>query len=171
MAPKDAEGGMAGRADGGAADKLLLAPGPVLDGLPDAVVAAASDGRIVYVNELAEALFGYARGELIGRPVQILWPDRVRDRYTRNMELYFATEHPLRFSTEAWGLRRNGSEFMGEMSWGIVETEAGKLLLAIGRDVSERRGARPGARAGGGGGGRAPAGGGAPRAPPRGGGG
>src|SRR4051812_10382500 len=147
MAPKDAEGGMAGRADGGAADKLLLAPGPVLDGLPDAVVAAASDGRIVYVNELAEALFGYARGELIGRPVQILWPDRVRDRYTRNMELYFATEHPLRFSTEAWGLRRNGSEFMGEMSWGIVETVAGKLLLAIGRDVSERRAAETRLRA------------------------
>jgi diguanylate cyclase (GGDEF)-like protein/PAS domain S-box-containing protein len=132
---------MAGRANDGAADKLLLAPGPVLDGLPDAVVAAADDGRIVYVNELAEALFGYGRGELIGKSVQTLWPERVRDRYTRNMELYFATEHPLRFSTEAWGLRQDGSEFVGEMSWGIVETAAGKLLLAIGRDVSERRAA------------------------------
>src|SRR4051812_12034932 len=98
MAPKDAEGGMVGRAAGGAADKLLLAPGPVLDGLPDAVVAAASDGRIVYVNELAEALFGYPPGELIGKAVQSLWPERLRNRYTRNMELYFATEHPLRFS-------------------------------------------------------------------------
>src|SRR3954465_13083711 len=139
MAPKDAEGGMAGRADGGAADKLLLAPGPVLDGLPDAVVAAASDGRIVYVNGLAEALFGYARGELIGRPVQTLWPESVRDRYTRNMELYFATDHPLRFSTRADGLRRDGTEFVGEMSWGIVETEAGPLLLAIGRDMTAHR--------------------------------
>lgn len=147
MAPKDAEGGMAGRASDGAADKLLLAPGPVLDGLPDAVVAAASDGRIVYVNELAEALFGYPPGELIGKTVHALWPERVRDRYTRNMELYFATEHPLRFSTEAWGLRRDGSEFVGEMSWGIVETAAGKLLLAIGRDVSERRAAETRLRA------------------------
>jgi diguanylate cyclase (GGDEF)-like protein/PAS domain S-box-containing protein len=138
---------MAGRADDGAADKLLLAPGPVLDGLPDAIVAAASDGRIVYVNELAEALFGYPPGELIGKPVQTLWPERVRDRYTRNMELYFATEHPLRFSTEAWGVRRDGSEFVGEMSWGIVETAAGKLLLAIGRDVSERRAAETRLRA------------------------
>jgi diguanylate cyclase (GGDEF)-like protein/PAS domain S-box-containing protein len=139
MAPMDAEGGMAGRAGDDALDELLLAPGPVLDGLPDAVVAAASDGRIVYINALAEALFGYAREELIGRPVHVLWPERIRERYTRNMQLYFATEHPLRFSTEAWGLRRDGSEFVGEMSWGIVETAAGKLLLAIGRDVSERR--------------------------------
>ena len=65
----------------------------------------------------------------------------MRERYLRNMRLYFATEHPLRFTTEAWGLRRDGSEFVGEMSWGIVETPIGPLLLAIGRDISERRAA------------------------------
>jgi diguanylate cyclase (GGDEF)-like protein/PAS domain S-box-containing protein len=145
MDPMDAEGGKPERDD--VLGELLLAPGPVLDGLPDAVVAAASDGRIVYVNALAEELFGYAREELIGRPVERLWPERIRERYTRNMQLYFATEHPLRFSTEVWGLRRDGSEFVGEMSWGIVETAAGKLLLAIGRDISERRAAETRLRA------------------------
>ena len=97
------------------------------------------DGRIVFANALAESLFGYEHDELIGQPVQILWPERVRDRYTRNMELYFATEHPLRFTIRADGLRRDGSEFVGEMSWGIVETEAGPLLLAIGRDMTAHR--------------------------------
>jgi diguanylate cyclase (GGDEF)-like protein/PAS domain S-box-containing protein len=120
-------------------DEFLLAPAAILEGLPDAVVAAARDGRIVFVNALAEELFGYPRKELLGRPVQTLWPKRLRERYTRNMQLYFATEHPLRFSTEVWGLRRDGSEFVGEMSWGIVDTSAGPLLLAIGRDVSARR--------------------------------
>ncbi len=137
----DEEGGNQGRAGDDALDELLLAPAGVLEGLPDAVVAASSGGTIVYVNHLAEELFGYPSHELVGRPVHVLWPERVRERYTTNMQLYFATEHPLRFSTEVWGLRRDGSEFMGEMSWGIVETAAGKLLLAIGRDVSERRAA------------------------------
>ncbi len=127
------------RSDDEAPDELLLAPSAILEGLPDAVVAAARDGRIVFVNALAEELFGYPREELLGQPVQTLWPERLRERYTRNMQLYFATEHPLRFSTEAWGLRRDGSEFVGEMSWGIVETALGPLLLAIGRDISERR--------------------------------
>jgi diguanylate cyclase (GGDEF)-like protein len=63
------------------------------------------------------------------------------------MELYFATEHPLRFSIAAWGLRRDGSEFVGEMSWGIVETTAGSLLLAVGRDISEQRAAEARLRA------------------------
>src|SRR3954454_1599256 len=141
MDPMDEEGGIQGRAGDDALDELLLAPAGVLEGLPDAVVAASAGGTIVYVNHLAEDLFGYPGHELVGRPVHVLWPERVRERYTTNMQLYFATEHPLRFSTEAWGLRRDGSEFMGEMSWGIVETPAGKLLLAIGRDVSARRAA------------------------------
>jgi diguanylate cyclase (GGDEF)-like protein/PAS domain S-box-containing protein len=113
----------------------------VLEGLPDATVASARDGRIVFVNTLAEELFGFKSEELVGQHVSTIWPERVRERYTRNMELYFATEHPLRFSSEAWGLRRDGTEFVGEMSWGIVETVSGPLLLAIGRDISERRAA------------------------------
>src|SRR3954469_22872794 len=141
MDPMDEGGGIQGRAGDDALDELLLAPAGVLEGLPDAVVAASAGGTIVYVNHLAEDLFGYPGHELVGRPVHVLWPERVRQRYTTNTQLYFATEHPLRFSTEAWGLRRDGSEFVGEMSWGIVETEAGKLLLAIGRDISERRAA------------------------------
>ena len=116
----------------------LVDPATILEGLPDAVVAATREGLIVFVNALAEELFGYSRHELIGRPVQMLWPERLRDRYTRNMELYFATEHPLRFSNEAWGLRGDGSEFVGEMAWGIVQTTGGLLLLAIGRNISER---------------------------------
>jgi diguanylate cyclase (GGDEF)-like protein/PAS domain S-box-containing protein len=118
-----------------------LALWAILEGLPDAVVAATRDGRIVFVNEHAKQLFGYAGDELIGEPVGTLWPERVREQYSRNMRLYFATAHPLRFSNDAWGLRRDGSEFIGEMSWGIVQTNAGPLLLAVGRDISERRAA------------------------------
>ena len=48
----------------------------ILKGLPDEVVAAARDGRIVFVKTLAERLFGYAREELVGQPVHWLWPER-----------------------------------------------------------------------------------------------
>jgi diguanylate cyclase (GGDEF)-like protein/PAS domain S-box-containing protein len=145
---EEVDEGARGRArEDAALDPLLVAPAAVLEGLPDAVVAAARDGRIVFVNALAEELFGYPRHELLGQPVHVLWPERVRERYMRNMDLYFATEHPLRFSTAAWGLRRDGSEFIGEMSWGIVETSAGSLLLAVGRDISEQRAAEARLRA------------------------
>jgi diguanylate cyclase (GGDEF)-like protein/PAS domain S-box-containing protein len=131
----------AGRSDARFEDEAMAPVLAIVSGLPDAAVASGADGRIVFANALAGELFGYAPEELIGRHVQTLWPERVRERYLRNMRLYFATDHPLRFSSEAWGLRADGSEFVGEMSWGIVETPMGPLLLAIGRDVSERRAA------------------------------
>ena len=127
----------------------LLAPTAlraVLEGLPDATVAADRDGRIVFANLLAEEQFGWRREELIGQHVSILWPERLRARYTRNMRLYFETDHPLRFTLRAYGVRRDGSEFVGEMSWGVVETDGGPLLLAIGRDISERQAADARAR-------------------------
>ena len=110
----------------------------VLEGLPDATVGAGEDGSILFVNARAEQLFGYPREQLIGRPVKMLWPERVRERYARNMELYFRLEHPLRFTDRAYGLRRDGTEFAGEMSWGIVDTEQGMILLAVGRDITDR---------------------------------
>ena len=121
-----------------ALDELLLAPSAILEGLPDAVVASDADARIVFVNGLAEELFGYAREELVGRPVQMLWPEPFRELYSQRMELGFHTDQPLRFASEVRGLRKDGSEFVGEMSWGAVRTTAGPLMLAIGRDVSER---------------------------------
>ena len=137
MDPKDV-----GRSDARFEDDEAMAPVlAIVHGLPDATVGSGEDGRIVFANALAGELFGYAPEEMVGRHVQMLWPERVRERYLRNMRLYFATEHPLRFTTEAWGLRADGTEFVGEMSWGIVETRVGPLLLAIGRDVSARRAA------------------------------
>ena len=110
----------------------------VLEGLPDAVVGTRPDGSIDFVNARAEQLFGYRRDELVGRPVSLLWPERLRELYTRNMRSYFETREGLTFTREARGLRKDGSEFVGEMSSGVVETEAGLLMLAVGRDMSER---------------------------------
>ena len=110
----------------------------LLEGLPDAIVGARRDGTIVLVNGLAEDLFGYPEAELVGRPISVLWPERVRERYERNAALYFELEHPLNFTARAYGLRRDGSEFVGEMSWGIVEGDGGPMLLAVGRDITER---------------------------------
>ena len=120
-------------------DEWVFAPAAMLEGLPDAVVAIDAEERIVFVNVQAEQLFGWARRELVGRPVQTLWPERFHARNARSLHHHFATENPVRFTTDAWGVKRDGSEFVGEMSWGVVATSRGPLLLAIGRDITARR--------------------------------
>jgi diguanylate cyclase (GGDEF)-like protein/PAS domain S-box-containing protein len=122
-----------------AMDGWMQVPAAMLEGLPDAVVASDAQGQIVFVNARAEELFGYRRAELLGCSVQRLWPEHVRTRYARGLSRFFTGEARLRFSGESWGLRRDGTEFVGEISWGTVHTADGPLLLAIGRDVTDRR--------------------------------
>ena len=50
----------------------------LLEALPDAVFVVAADGRIVFVNAQAVSLFGYAREELEGQPIERLVPEAVR---------------------------------------------------------------------------------------------
>ena len=57
---------------------------------PDAIVAANEAGRIVRVNVQTQSLFGYTREELVGQPVEILIPERLRGAHSGHREEYAA---------------------------------------------------------------------------------
>src|SRR5689334_3136374 len=62
----------------------------LLDSVPDAIVTSGADGRIVLVNSQAEQLFGYSRAELIGQPVELLLPARLRKVHVQHRSTYAA---------------------------------------------------------------------------------
>ena len=51
-----------------------LLPQAFLELAPDAIIVADGEGRILLVNHQTEVLFGYARSELLGVPVELLLP-------------------------------------------------------------------------------------------------
>src|SRR3546814_17954099 len=50
----------------------------LVDAAQDALVIVDPDGLIELVNSQTEAMFGYGRGELVGRPVEVLVPPPFR---------------------------------------------------------------------------------------------
>ena len=46
----------------------------------DAIVSADSLGNIIYFNKAAQRAFGYEASEVVGQPLTLLIPDRVRDQ-------------------------------------------------------------------------------------------
>jgi PAS domain S-box-containing protein len=103
----------------------LGAAGALLDAAPDAMILVDVTGTIRLVNERAERMFGYSRRELLGRVATMLLPDDVRTAREIQRDVY--------------GLRRDGSRFPAEISVSAVVTDAGKLLTAVVRDVTDRR--------------------------------
>jgi PAS domain S-box-containing protein len=113
----------------------------LLESAPDGMVITGSYGRIVLVNRQLEALFDYARNELIGQPVEVLVPERFHTRHREHRADYQATPRPrpMGAALELYGRRKDGSEFPLEISLSPVETADGQLVTAAVRDISGRR--------------------------------
>lgn len=115
----------------------------LLEAAPDAMVIVDDAGTIKLVNAQTEALFGYRREELLGRPVELLMPHRFRFQHTHNRRDYTANRQvrPMGAGLDLHGLRKNGTEFPVEISLSPLETADGLLVSAAVRDVSDRKAA------------------------------
>jgi PAS domain S-box-containing protein len=114
----------------------------LLEAVPDAIVITGPDGRIQFVNEQTERLYGYPRAELLGQPSAMLAPEHIRDeRVLYRDRLFAGVACPVSpDSTPAsLGLRKDGSEFPSEFSFSPLETSEGQVYLFAIRDISERQ--------------------------------
>jgi PAS domain S-box-containing protein len=113
----------------------------LLESAPDALVIVDAGGLIVFVNAQAERLFGYRREELWGELVEMLVPDRDRDRHADHRTGYFADAHARSMGAglALHGRRKDGSEFAVEISLAPLETEDGTLVSSAIRDITDRR--------------------------------
>ncbi len=108
---------------------------------PDGIIVADRDGRILVVNRRTETLFGYAREELLGQPVEMLIPARLAANHGEHRSGYFATPQvrSMGIGSELLARRKDGGEFHVAISLAPLETPKGLLVLATVRDVSPRR--------------------------------
>ncbi len=63
----------------------------LLDALTDAVVVACPDNRIVYANRAIEHLLGWDPASLVGLPVTVLVPERLRAAHLAGFARYLGT--------------------------------------------------------------------------------
>jgi PAS domain S-box-containing protein len=113
----------------------------LLESVPDAIVIAHRDGNIVYVNGVTEELFGYEKGELVGKPVEVLLPARFRAAHQVYRGGYHATPRtrPMGLGLDLFGLKKSGEEFNAEISLSPLQIGDDVYAVSAIRDVTERK--------------------------------
>jgi PAS domain S-box-containing protein len=115
----------------------------VVGSAQDAIVVADRDGTIRLWNTGAEAMFGYSAEEAVGGTLDLIIPERLRERHWEGYAGTMATE-TTKYAGRVLAVpavRKDGSSLSVEFTIALVRDPSGELLgpAAILRDVTARR--------------------------------
>ena len=113
----------------------------VVESALNAIVMIGPSGLIEMVNGETERMFGYTRNDLLGKPVEMLVPERYRRKHAGLRTSFFANPvlRPMGAGRDLCGLRRDGSEFPVEIGLNPIQTEQGTTVLSEIVDISVRK--------------------------------
>lgn len=122
----------------------MLSPellGKVLESAPDTVVIVDGEGVVLFASRQITALAGYLPEEVVGRPMELLLPERFRrmhlahrGNYNRN-----ARARPMGVDLELFALHKDGRELPVEISLSPIRDDGRLLVAAAIRDAAERK--------------------------------
>ncbi|CFX25585.1 Transcriptional regulator [Candidatus Filomicrobium marinum] len=115
----------------------------LVENIPDAVLYAGKDGRIVYWNAGAERIFGFTASEALGQSLDIIIPENLRQRHWDGYEKTVATGHTRYGSGDLLSvpaLRKDGSRISVEFSMLPYFDDQGRMIgiAAILRDATKQ---------------------------------
>jgi len=107
----------------------------------DAIICVDAEQKITLFNDGAEKIFGWTADEVMGRPLDMLLPERFRPTHPKHIERF--RESPERARKmgerrEISGLRKNGEEFPAEAAIAKVKTGDSFVFSVVLRDITEQ---------------------------------
>ncbi|MBI2884268.1 MAG: PAS domain S-box protein [Candidatus Methylomirabilis oxyfera] len=108
---------------------------------PDAMLLVDKTGRIVLANDEAERLFGYTQMELLGAPLEMVVPERLRSRHVEHRAAYLThpVTRPMGVGLELYGVRKDGREFPVDIKLSHYPTKEGGIVMSAIRDITARK--------------------------------
>ena len=112
----------------------------IVEAAPCGMVMIDAQGRIVLVNPQAELMFGYSRTELIGSPLEMLLPERLRASHGGHRKAFTTTPtiRQMGVGRDLTARRKDGSEFPVEIGLNPVPDDQDGLVLAAVTDITRR---------------------------------
>ena len=115
-----------------------------IDNANDAIISCSSDGNILLFNKKAQELFGYTEEDIRDKKFHVLTPPETLSGQLQRFQQLLSGEHASalhKTMIEGSCLKSDGTTFPSEITYSVQKTGAGSIIMAIIRDVSERKAA------------------------------
>lgn len=118
--------------------KLLNA---IIENAIDGIITIDDKGIIEHINPAAIALFGFSRGELIGKNVSVLMPEPDKMRHDSYLQNYHTTgrKNIIGIGREVTGQRKDGSTFPFRLGVSEVKFSDRKIFTGFIHDLSRQK--------------------------------
>jgi PAS domain S-box-containing protein len=116
----------------------------------DAIISVDSSQLILLFNQGAEKVFGYPATEVIGKPLDVLLPQRFAQAHRGHVQEFARSPEGSRTMAqrrEVFGRRKDGREFPAEASISKLQVGQDVVFTVILRDIAERKEAAEALRA------------------------
>ncbi|MCW5588612.1 MAG: PAS domain-containing sensor histidine kinase [Legionellales bacterium] len=115
-----------------------------VEAAPNSMLMVNSKGVIVLVNEQTESLFGYPRSELLGKPIEMLVPDKVKEMHPTFVQYYIKNPTPRSMGAgrDLFGQKKNGEQFPVEIGLRPVFAREDTYIISSVIDLTEREAAK-----------------------------
>lgn len=113
----------------------------IFQSMSEGIIMVYADGKIAIANPVAEQIFGYEKGELNGKVMELLLPERYRGSHVNFRRAFNSDPHPRRmgFGRDLTALRKDGTEFPVEISLSYTQVQGVLLVMAFISDISQRK--------------------------------
>lgn len=113
----------------------------VFDSSPDGIIIADQSGIICKVNNHIVNLFGYKKDELLGQNIDLIIPKKYHSDHSQHLSNYALNpvHREMGAQKELWGIRKDGTEIMVEISLSSIQLHDRVLFSAAIRNVSEKK--------------------------------
>lgn len=112
-----------------------------MESISDAVIIVDKTSQIVLANAATEKMFGYARGDILGQPIERLVPDHLRVDHVALRDEFIRKPSQRQVYRDGGPLkaqRSDGSTFPVEIGLAPIAGSGGGSVVASIRDISDR---------------------------------
>jgi PAS domain S-box-containing protein len=110
----------------------------------DAIFTIDAESNILFCNSAVERVFGWKPEELVGRGLDVIIPESLRESHHRGLERFLRTgEKRIPWNgIELPAMHRSGREVPVEISFGVWREGERAIFTGFARDITDRQRAR-----------------------------